>query len=82
MRNPSTPRQFLLHLLYDSLRLLNWKDRPLLNVFQTNLLLNKLQQLSLARLLPDYIYANFPTEAFNSVQLALAANLGRAILEG
>ncbi|KAE8693632.1 Nuclear pore complex protein NUP85 [Hibiscus syriacus] len=43
MKNPSTPQRFYLPLLYDSLKLLNWKDRPLLNVSQTNLLLTKLQ---------------------------------------
>lgn len=63
------------------LRLLNWKERPLLNVLQTNLLLNKLQELSLARLLPGYVDADLPPEALKSVRLALAANFGRAILE-
>ncbi|XP_047938669.1 nuclear pore complex protein NUP85 [Salvia hispanica] len=81
MRNPSTPQQFWLHLLNESLELLNWKDRPLFNVSQTNLLLNKLQDLSLARLLPGYVDADLPPEAFRSVRLALATNLGRAILE-
>ncbi|KAH6774234.1 nuclear pore complex Nup85-like protein [Perilla frutescens var. hirtella] len=81
MRNPSTPPQFWLHLLYDSLRLLNWKERPLLNVSQTNLLLSKLQELSLSRLLPGYVEADLPPEALKAVRLALAANLGRAILE-
>ncbi|XVF89172.1 hypothetical protein PTKIN_Ptkin19aG0108600 [Pterospermum kingtungense] len=81
MKNPSTPQRFWLSLLYDSLKLLNWKDRPLFNVSQTNLLLNKLQELSMARLRPDFIEAELPPEALNSVRLALAMNLGRAILE-
>ncbi|KAK6129681.1 hypothetical protein DH2020_036547 [Rehmannia glutinosa] len=81
MRNPSTPQQFWLPLLYDSLKLLNWKEGPLLNVSQTNLLLNKLQELSLARLLPGFVDAELPPEALKSVRLALATNLGRAILE-
>ncbi|XP_073147323.1 nuclear pore complex protein NUP85-like [Henckelia pumila] len=80
MKNPSTPQQFWLSLLFDSLKLLNWKDRPLLNVSQTNLLLNKLQELSLARLRPDFIDSGLPPEALKSVRLALASNLGRAIL--
>lgn len=81
MRNPSTPQQFWLPLLYDSLKLLNWQEGPLLNVSQTNLLLNKLQELSLARLLPGFVDAGLPPEALQSVRLALATNLGRAILE-
>lgn len=63
------------------LKLLNWKDRPLFSVSQTNLLLNKLQELSLARLRPDFIEAELPSQSLNSVRLALAMNLGRAILE-
>ena len=63
------------------LELLNWKDRPLFNVSQTNLLLNKLQELSMARLRPDFIEAELPPQALNSIRLALATNLGRAILE-
>ncbi|XP_059657172.1 nuclear pore complex protein NUP85 [Cornus florida] len=81
MKNPSTPHRFWLPLLCDSLKLLNWPGRPLLNVSQTYLLLNKLQELSLARLRPDFIEANLPPEALGSVRLALATNLGRAILE-
>uniref|UniRef100_A0A2N9G9B0 Nuclear pore complex protein Nup85 n=1 Tax=Fagus sylvatica TaxID=28930 RepID=A0A2N9G9B0_FAGSY len=64
-----------------SLKLLSWQERPLLNVSQTNLLLNKLQDLSLARLRPDFIEADLPSQALSSVRLALATNLGRAILE-
>lgn len=75
-------RTVILQLLNPvQLRLLNWKERPLLNVSQTNLLLNKLQELSFARLIPGYVDAPLPPEAFKSVRLALAANLGRAILE-
>ncbi|KAM7493328.1 hypothetical protein LguiB_027937 [Lonicera macranthoides] len=81
MKNPSTPQRFWLPLLYDSLTLLNWKDGPLLNVSQTNLLLNKLQELSVAKLRPDFVEAHLPPEALSSVRLALATNLGRAILE-
>lgn len=82
MKNPSTPQRFWLPLLYDSLKLLNWQDRPLLNVSQTNLLLNKLQELSImARLRPDFTEAELPSQALSSVRLALANNLGRAILE-
>ncbi|XP_030448414.1 nuclear pore complex protein NUP85 isoform X1 [Syzygium oleosum] len=81
MKNPSTPQRFWLPLLYDSLILLNWQDRPLLNVAQTNLLLNRLQELSIAKLRPDFIEADLPSQALSSVRLALATNLGRAILE-
>ncbi|KAF2285354.1 hypothetical protein GH714_000693 [Hevea brasiliensis] len=81
MKNTSTPQRFWLPILYDSLKLLNWQERPLLNVSQTNLLLNKLQELSMARLHPDFIEADLPPQALSSVRLALATNLGRAILE-
>ncbi|GLT85442.1 hypothetical protein SLE2022_036320 [Rubroshorea leprosula] len=81
MKNPSTPQRFWLPLLHDSLKLLNWQERPLLNVSQTNLLLNKLQELSLARLRPDFIEADLPPEGLSSIRLALATNLGRAFLE-
>lgn len=81
MKNPSTPQRFWLPLLYDSLKLVNWQGRPLLNVSQTNLLLNKLEELSVARLRPDFVEVGMPAGAMNSVRLALATNLGRAILE-
>ncbi|KAL4592262.1 hypothetical protein LXL04_005250 [Taraxacum kok-saghyz] len=81
MKNPSTPQRFWLPLMYDSLKLLTWREGPLLNVSQTNLLLNKLQELSVAKLRPDFIKVELPAHALNSVMLALATNLGRAILE-
>ncbi|XP_019184919.1 PREDICTED: nuclear pore complex protein NUP85 [Ipomoea nil] len=81
MKNPSTPQQFWLPLLHDSLKLLNWREHPLFNVSQTNLLLNKMQELSMARLRPDFVENDLPSEALSSVRLALATNLGRAILE-
>eukprot|EP00258_Populus_trichocarpa_P029855 XP_024445874.1 nuclear pore complex protein NUP85 [Populus trichocarpa] len=81
MKNPSTPQRFWLPLLYDSLTLLSWQGRPLLNVSQTNLLLNKLQELSMASLRPGIVATDLPAEALDSVRLALATNLGRAILE-
>ncbi|XP_027183264.1 nuclear pore complex protein NUP85 [Coffea eugenioides] len=81
MKNPSTPQRFWLPILHDSLKLFNWAGRPLLNVSQTNVLLNKLQELSMARLRPDFVNADLPPEALNSVRLAIATNLGRAILE-
>ncbi|XP_065849595.1 nuclear pore complex protein NUP85 isoform X2 [Euphorbia lathyris] len=81
MKNPSTPRRFWLPLLYDSLKLLNWQTRPLLNVSQTNMLMNKLQELSMSRLRPDFVEADLPPQALSSVRLALATNFGRAILE-
>ncbi|XP_074276492.1 nuclear pore complex protein NUP85 isoform X2 [Silene latifolia] len=81
MQNSSTPQRFWLPLLFDSLKLLTWREGPLLDVSQTNLLLNKLQELSMARLRPDYVESDLPPEALKSVRLALATNLGRAILE-
>ncbi|KAM7266390.1 hypothetical protein ACFE04_004287 [Oxalis oulophora] len=81
MKNSSTPQRFWLPLLHDSLKLLSWQEKPLLNVSQSNLLLNKLQELSMARLRPDFIEADLPPQALSSVRQALAINLGRAILE-
>ncbi|TKY58298.1 Nuclear pore complex protein NUP85 [Spatholobus suberectus] len=81
MKNPSTPQRFWLPLLYDSLKLLNWQDCPLLSVSETNLLLNKLQELSLARLRPHYTEPSLPPDALSSIRLVLATNLGRAILD-
>ncbi|GAB2230853.1 hypothetical protein Droror1_Dr00015148 [Drosera rotundifolia] len=62
-------------------KLLMWSDGLLLNASQTNLLLNKLQELSLARLRADYVEADLPPQALSSVRLALATNLGRAFRE-
>uniref|UniRef100_A0ACD5VJM1 Uncharacterized protein n=1 Tax=Avena sativa TaxID=4498 RepID=A0ACD5VJM1_AVESA len=81
MRNPSTPQRFWLPLLHDSVRLLNCKPCPLLNVAETTLLLNKLQELSMAKLRPDFCSNQLPSHALSSVRLALASNLARAILE-
>ncbi|XP_068656246.1 nuclear pore complex protein NUP85 [Aristolochia californica] len=81
MKNPSTPERFWLPLLHDSLKLLYWPDQPLLNVSETNLLLSKLQELSFARLRPDFCESKLPPHALSSVRLALARNLGRTILE-
>lgn len=81
MKSPSTPQRFWLPLLYDSLKLLTWREGPLLDASQTSLLLNKLQELSMAKLRPDYVEADLPPQALSSVRLALARNLGRAILE-
>lgn len=81
MKSPSTPQRFWLPLLYDSLKLLSWRDGPIVDVPQTNLLLNKLQELSTAKLRPGYVEADLPSQALNTVRLALARNLGHAILE-
>nr|CAB3474230.1 unnamed protein product [Digitaria exilis] len=81
MRNPSTPQRFWLPLLHDSVELLNCKPSPLINVAETTLLLNKLQELSLAKLRPDFSNNHLPSHALSSVRLALASNLARAILE-
>ncbi|KAM3351112.1 hypothetical protein ACQJBY_023240 [Aegilops geniculata] len=81
MRNPSTPQRFWLPLLHDSVKLLNCKPRPLLNVAETTLLLNKLQELSMAKLRPDFCSNHLPSHALSSVRLALGSNLARAILE-
>ena len=35
----------------------------------------------MAKLRPDYVEADLPSQALSSVRLALATNLGRAILE-
>lgn len=63
------------------LKLLNWPERSLLNVAQTNLMLNKLQEASMARIRPGFIESDLSAQAVGSVRLALATNLGRAFLE-
>ncbi|KAK8505322.1 hypothetical protein V6N12_067290 [Hibiscus sabdariffa] len=88
VKNPSTPERFYLPLLHDSVSERGTRIQisldlsyPLLNVSQTNLLLTKLQELSTARLRPDFIESELPPPAVNAVRVALAMNLGRAILE-
>lgn len=81
MRNPSTPQRFWLPLLHDSVELLNCKPSPLMDVAETSLLLNKLQELSMAKLLPDFSSNHLPSHVLSSVRLALASNLARAIHE-
>ncbi|KAH9301604.1 hypothetical protein KI387_013187, partial [Taxus chinensis] len=49
MKNPSTPQWFWIILLHDSVELLQWSDHALVNVAETNMLLNKLQELSLVK---------------------------------
>jgi len=60
--------------------LLNSKLSPLMNVAETTLLLNKLQELSMAKRCPDFSSNHLPSHAISSVRLALASNLARAIL--
>ncbi|ONM38039.1 Nuclear pore complex protein NUP85 [Zea mays] len=81
MKNPSTPQRFWLPLLHDSVELLNSKLSPLMDVAETTLLLNKLQELSMAKLRPDFSSNHLPSHAMSSVRLALASNLARAVLE-
>ncbi|CAN0907210.1 Nuclear pore complex protein NUP85 [Linum grandiflorum] len=81
MRNACTPQRFWLPILYDAVKLLRWEERPLVNVAQTNVLLNKLQELSVGKLRPDYVVPELPPQALNHVRYALATNLGRAIVE-
>ncbi|CAN1784984.1 Nuclear pore complex protein NUP85 [Linum perenne] len=81
MRNASTPQRFWLPILYDAVKLLSWEERPLVSVAQTNVLLNRLQELSVGRLRPDYVQPELPAQAMNHVRYALATNLGRAIVD-
>lgn len=83
MKNPSTPQRFWLSLLNDSVELLMWRDHALINVAETNLLMNKLQELSLAKVRGDLevSHSDQSPQALQHVRLALATNLGRAILQ-
>jgi nuclear pore complex protein Nup85 len=83
MKNPSTPQRYWLSLLNDSVELLMWPDHALINVAETNLLLNKLQELSLAKVRGDLevSHSDQSPQALQHVRLALATNLGRAILQ-
>jgi hypothetical protein len=64
--------------------LLEWPEQPLLNVSETHLLLNRLQELLLSKVRGDLEGINpqdltrLPLER---VRLALATNLGRAMLQ-
>lgn len=83
IKNPSTPQRFWPSLLNDSVELLMWRDTALINVAETNLLMNKLQELSLAKVRGDLEVSHsdqYP-QALQNVRLALATNLGRAILQ-
>lgn len=83
IKNPSTPQRFWPSLLNDSVELLMWRDTALINVAETNLLMNKLQELSLAKVRDDLEVSHsdqYP-QALQNVRLALATNLGRAILQ-
>lgn len=83
IKNPSTPQRFWPSLLNDSVELLMWRDTALINVAETNLLMNKLQELSLAKVRGDFEVSHsdqYP-QALQNVRLALATNLGRAILQ-
>ncbi|KAG4954264.1 hypothetical protein JHK82_039863 [Glycine max] len=53
--------------LWEQLKLLNWQECSLLSVSETNLLLNKLQELSLAKLRPHYIEPCLPPDALSSI---------------
>lgn len=83
MKNPSTPQRYWLSLLNDSVELLMWPDHALINVAETNLLLNKLQELSLAKVQGDLevSHSDQSPQALEHVRLPLATNLGRAILQ-
>lgn len=64
------------------MELLKWPDHALVNFAETNLLLNKLQEISLARVRGDFKASksdNSP-QILQQIRLALATNLGRAIL--
>ncbi|XP_010249566.1 PREDICTED: guanine nucleotide exchange factor SRM1 isoform X2 [Nelumbo nucifera] len=56
----------LLRRKIQELKLLNWPEHPLLNISQTNLLLSKLQELSMAKLRPHFIEADLPPHSPNS----------------
>lgn len=78
MKGAVTPQQFLLPLLDDSVELLEYPGEVLLTVAETNTLLLKLQDLFLSG---DTDSLNKSTQSVGRVRLALACNLGRAILK-
>lgn len=81
LKSPTAQRLWL-PLLHDSVKLLNWKDLPLLNAAETNLLLSKLQALSMSQLLPpDLAQLDLSPPTLASIRLALAKNLSRSFLE-
>lgn len=64
--------------------LLEWPDKPVLGTQETQVLLSRLQDLSLAKVRGD-LEGIDPSELSRSslehIRLALASNLGRAILQ-
>ncbi|XP_024397742.1 nuclear pore complex protein NUP85 isoform X1 [Physcomitrium patens] len=79
-----TPQRFWLPLLRDAVELLEWPEMPLLGIHETNLLLSRLQELSLAKVRGDLEGIDprdLSRQSLERIRLALACNLGRALLQ-
>lgn len=63
--------------------LLEWPDKVLITATETFTLLNCIQELELAKIRGDVDAANMDQEtlSLDRVRLALASNLGRALLQ-
>lgn len=64
--------------------LLEWPEQPLLGVHETHVLLSRLQELTLAKVRGDLEgidSRDLSRQSLERIRLALACNLGRAILQ-
>eukprot|EP00249_Psilotum_nudum_P015814 c25530_g1_i3 orf=409-2625(-) len=81
MKPGVAPQRFWLALLYDSVELLECPEEVLVKVPETNILLARLQELSLVKVRGDADSWSKHLQPPNRVRLALGRNLGRAILK-
>ncbi|KAJ7568427.1 hypothetical protein O6H91_01G032400 [Diphasiastrum complanatum] len=82
----ASPLRFWLSILHDSVDLLEWPQQVLLNEVETTTLMTYLQELKLAEARGDVEAVNALSseqakQQLDRVRLALALNLGRAILQ-
>lgn len=77
----AVPQEFWLPLLQDSVELLEFPEDVLLTVAEINILLMKMQDLSLCSMRGNAQLSVDPTQSLGRLRLALATKLGRAILK-
>ncbi|KAI5078662.1 hypothetical protein GOP47_0006333 [Adiantum capillus-veneris] len=81
MKDGITPQRFLLPLLQDSVELLEYSGEVLVTAAETNALLLKLQNFFLTNKHDDINSTEIMSQSVAKIRLALACNLGRAILK-
>lgn len=80
MKDGVAPQQFLLPLLRDAVELLEYPGEVLVAAAETNTLLLRLQNLFLTKRHDETNFTDVSLQAVAKIRLALACNLGRAIL--